>query len=210
MIIDMRYHLASLVAVFLALGLGILIGTSLSTDGRLVAEQANLLDTIEAQLAQFKNDKAQLELEKMQAISEIGFYREFAETMLPGLVSNQLTGVKVTLLDCSVKSSAVVEQVALMAGAMVTSIRADSASTFSPGKDTLVLLVGEVPLVPEVRYLLQELRQRNIRVIAVGEQEWLHQLNMPDLISVSRIDTAVGQVQLVQAIKANWTKATKE
>ena len=210
MIIDMRYHLASLVAVFFALGLGILIGTSLSTDGRFVAEQANLLDAIEAQLVQFKNEIAQLELDKTEAMAEINFYQQFAESVLPILVNSQLRGVKINLLDYGPKSSSMVEKVTLLAGADVTRIKAEAVKTTSLEANSLYLLVGEPPFALEVRNLAQSLHQRGARFIAVGDQEWLRGLNIPNIVSVSRIDTAVGQVQLVSAIKEKMALATKE
>jgi hypothetical protein len=210
MIIDMRYHLASLVAVFFALGLGILIGTSLSSDGRFVAEQANLLDAIEAQLVQFKNEIAQLELDKTEAMAEINFYQQFAESVLPILVNGQLRGVKINLLDYGPKSSSIVEKVTLLAGADVTKIKAEAVKTTSLEANSLYLLVGEPPFALEVRNLAQSLHQRGARFIAVGDQEWLRGLNIPNIVSVSRIDTAVGQVQLVSAIKEKMALATKE
>jgi hypothetical protein len=210
MIIDMRYHLASLVAVFFALGLGILIGTSLSSDGRFVAEQANLLDAIEAQLVQFKNEIAQLELDKTEAMAEINFYQQFAESVLPILVNGQLRGVKINLLDYGPKSSSIVEKVTLLAGADVTRIKAEAVKTTSLEANSLYLLVGEPPFALEVRNLAQSLHQRGARFIAVGDQEWLRGLNIPNIVSVSRIDTAVGQVQLVSAIKEKMALATKE
>jgi hypothetical protein len=210
MIIDMRYYLASLVAVFFALGLGILIGTSLSSDGRFVAEQANLLDAIEAQLVQFKNEIAQLELDKTEAMAEINFYQQFAESVLPILVNGQLRGVKINLLDYGPKSSSIVEKVTLLAGADVTKIKAEAVKTTSLEANSLYLLVGEPPFALEVRNLAQSLHQRGARFIAVGDQEWLRGLNIPNIVSVSRIDTAVGQVQLVSAIKEKMALATKE
>jgi len=206
----MRYHLASLVAVFFALGLGILIGTSLSSDGRFVAEQANLLDAIEAQLVQFKNEIAQLELDKTEAMAEINFYQQFAESVLPILVNGQLRGVKINLLDYGPKSSSIVEKVTLLAGADVTRIKAEAVKTTSLEANSLYLLVGEPPFALEVRNLAQSLHQRGARFIAVGDQEWLRGLNIPNIVSVSRIDTAVGQVQLVSAIKEKMALATKE
>ena len=54
MIIDFRYHIASLAAVFLALGLGILIGSSLLSDEKLYEQQGKLVDRLEADLASLR------------------------------------------------------------------------------------------------------------------------------------------------------------
>jgi hypothetical protein len=113
-------------------------------------------------------------------------------------------------LDYGPKSSSIVEKVTLLAGADVTRIKAEAVKTTSLEANSLYLLVGEPPFALEVRNLAQSLHQRGARFIAVGDQEWLRGLNIPNIVSVSRIDTAVGQVQLVSAIKEKMALATKE
>jgi hypothetical protein len=49
MLIDLRYHATSLIAVFLALALGLIIGGSLSSDDALVKYQENLISRLEAE-----------------------------------------------------------------------------------------------------------------------------------------------------------------
>lgn len=49
MLLDLRYHAASLIAVFLALALGIVIGGSLASDETLVRYQENLIARLEAE-----------------------------------------------------------------------------------------------------------------------------------------------------------------
>ena len=48
--IDIRYHIASIVAVFLALGLGVLIGSTIVGDDLLVDQQKKLLDRLKNSL----------------------------------------------------------------------------------------------------------------------------------------------------------------
>lgn len=49
MLMDLRYHAASLIAVFLALALGLIIGGSLASDQTLVLYQENLISRLEAE-----------------------------------------------------------------------------------------------------------------------------------------------------------------
>ncbi len=49
MLMDLRYHAASLIAVFLALALGLIIGGSLASDEALVLYQENLIARLEAE-----------------------------------------------------------------------------------------------------------------------------------------------------------------
>ena len=53
--IDIRYHVISLVAVFLALGIGILLGTTLVERG-LIAEQKNEIKSLRETFDEIKAD----------------------------------------------------------------------------------------------------------------------------------------------------------
>jgi hypothetical protein len=63
MILDIRYHIASLVAVFLALGLGILIGASLLDEGRLLESQEKLIVGLEKRFDILQAERSFLETE---------------------------------------------------------------------------------------------------------------------------------------------------
>ena len=54
MIIDFRYHIASLAAVFLALGLGILVGGIFLKSDIVVSRQKELTDRLEVQIEQLR------------------------------------------------------------------------------------------------------------------------------------------------------------
>ncbi|GAB3363951.1 copper transporter [Modestobacter lapidis] len=88
--IDFRYHLVSLIAVFLAVALGIVIGTT----------QLNgpVLSNLEAQVTALQEDKRQLEDETQQlqiALDEDG---AFDEAVGPTLVQDTLAGRSVVLV----------------------------------------------------------------------------------------------------------------
>lgn len=55
-----RYHLASLTAVFLALGLGLVIGASLADSGTLGAEQWSVIAEIETRLGELRGENLRL------------------------------------------------------------------------------------------------------------------------------------------------------
>jgi hypothetical protein len=58
LLIDLRYHLGSLVAVFLALGIGILTGYSLfGKEGLLEQQQQQLVDELEVRFARLKDER---------------------------------------------------------------------------------------------------------------------------------------------------------
>lgn len=67
--IDFRCHLAGIVGVFLALGVGMLIGTQLSQDGMLLEEQMRLVERIEDGLNRMRAENRRLQ-EEVDALTE--------------------------------------------------------------------------------------------------------------------------------------------
>jgi hypothetical protein len=83
-VIDFRYHLVSLIAVFLAVALGIVIGTT--------ALNAPILADIKSQVSALEKDKRSLEDRTQQLQSQVESTDTFAEAVAPALVNNTLTG----------------------------------------------------------------------------------------------------------------------
>jgi len=114
--IDFRYHLVSLIAVFLAVALGIVIGTT----------QLNgpLTDNLQGQVTALQGDKRSLEDQTQVLQSQLDSVETFEEAVGPTLVANTLTGRSVVLVVASPDiDSAVVEGVTALlgsAGATVT------------------------------------------------------------------------------------------
>lgn len=114
--IDFRYHLVSLIAVFLAVALGIVIGTT----------QLNgpVLSNLEGQVSALQEDKRQLEDETLQLQASLDDAGAFDEAVGPVLVRNTLTGRSVVLVvgNADVPTDVVEGVTALLgsAGATVT------------------------------------------------------------------------------------------
>jgi copper transport outer membrane protein MctB len=115
-VIDFRYHLVSLIAVFLAVALGIVIGTT----------QLNgpLTTNLQSQVSGLQADKRALETQTQQLQSQLNAAGGFDEAVGPTLVAGTLTGRKVVLvIDNSDVPADVVEGVTALlgtAGATVT------------------------------------------------------------------------------------------
>ena len=88
--IDFRYHLVSLIAVFLAVALGIVIGTTALNGG--------LLDNLQTQVAGLQEDKRALEDETQGLQAQLDATGGFAEEVGPALVAGTLTGSSVVLV----------------------------------------------------------------------------------------------------------------
>ncbi|MCU1612668.1 MAG: hypothetical protein JWO98_208 [Frankiales bacterium] len=93
--IDFRYHLVSLIAVFLAIALGIVIGTT--------ALNQPLLTDIKGQVSSLEQDKRSLEDQTRQLKSQVSAGNAFEQAVAPALVSASLTGRKVLLIAANDK-----------------------------------------------------------------------------------------------------------
>jgi hypothetical protein len=89
-VIDFRYHLVSLIAVFLAVALGIIIGTT--------ALNAPILADIKSQVSALEKDKRSLEDRTQQLQSQVESTDTFADAVAPALVDHVLAGNSVLLV----------------------------------------------------------------------------------------------------------------
>lgn len=88
--IDIRYHVISLVAVFLALGIGILLGTTLVERG-LIAEQKAEISSLRQTFDEIKDKNESLH-------SDLEDYRQYAEESRAYIVPNRLLGASFAVL----------------------------------------------------------------------------------------------------------------
>lgn len=99
MIIDLRYHIASLVAVFLALGIGILIGSSVLGVDTLARQQEQIAERLENHLNELREENRTLQAELALREGEIDRHNRFQEDILPYLVAGRLEGTRVALVE---------------------------------------------------------------------------------------------------------------
>ena len=88
--IDFRYHLVSLIAVFLAVALGIIIGTT--------ALNEPILADIEGQVADLEQDKRSLEDQTQQLQAQVNAAQAFDQAVAPSLVDGTLSDASVLLV----------------------------------------------------------------------------------------------------------------
>ncbi len=90
--VDLRYHIVSIVAVFIALGMGILIGSTIVGNDVMVAQQQKLINSLERQFADLREHESSLMAEDVKKSKMITNYENFAQSMLVPLVTDQLKG----------------------------------------------------------------------------------------------------------------------
>lgn len=91
--IDFRYHLVSLISVFLALALGIVVGTT-KLNGK-------VLDDLRGQVQSLKDDKHTLQLTERTLERQLRTSDQFADQVGPHLVSGVLKGHSVVIISTS-------------------------------------------------------------------------------------------------------------
>lgn len=89
--IDFKYHVVSLISVFLAIALGIVIGTT--------ALNGPVLDNLRDQVGALKDDKRALEDQSQLQQTQITQNDEFDAAMAPQLVSGVLAGDRVVVIS---------------------------------------------------------------------------------------------------------------
>jgi hypothetical protein len=90
LVIDFRYHLVSLIAVFLAVALGIVIGTT--------ALNQPILADIKNQVTALEQDKRSLEDRTQQLQTQLDTSDAFTDAVAPALVDGALAGSSVLLV----------------------------------------------------------------------------------------------------------------
>jgi hypothetical protein len=90
LVIDFRYHLVSLIAVFMAIALGIVIGTT--------ALNEPILADIENQVSDLEQDKRSLEDRTQQLQAQLNTAEAFEQAVAPALVDGTLAGSSVLLV----------------------------------------------------------------------------------------------------------------
>jgi hypothetical protein len=131
-VFDLRYHVASLAAVFIALILGILVGVGLAGSGvtkdaelkKVQLENAGLNEKVDAQKAQ---------------IESLGRTQKAFQLAYPALMANRLAGKRVAVLFIGPRDSGVnnaIEKTFTDAGASLLRMRAISVPINSQTLDT--------------------------------------------------------------------------
>ncbi len=93
----LKDHIISLVAVFLALGLGILIGSGMGDD-MLVKQQRLLIEQLSKDFRSLREESMTLEA-KVQLLSrDLDFWSKYQEALYPGLVTGVLDSKKAAII----------------------------------------------------------------------------------------------------------------
>lgn len=133
MIIDIKYHVSSLVAVFMALGIGIVIGSLLVGESfvtGVIEEQENLVERIEEEYLSIKNEARLQKAEMEQLAQENEYYRQYADATLSYLIKGCLEGKRIVLVEDGVQTPQAIIENLRLSGAEI--IYANALTEFEP------------------------------------------------------------------------------
>ncbi|HPT69848.1 MAG TPA: copper transporter [Syntrophomonas sp.] len=99
--VDFKYHIVSIVAVFIALGMGILIGSTIVSNDVMVAQQQKIISSLEKQFSDLREHESALMAEDVKKSKMITNYENFAQSMLVPVVAGQLKGRNVAVVVSS-------------------------------------------------------------------------------------------------------------
>ncbi|MGE5583390.1 MAG: copper transporter [Bacillota bacterium] len=124
MIIDLRYHVVSLVSVFLALGLGIIIGANLGVSANPQFEKQ--IARLEQTYQKIREDQKSLQASIQAKDNEIESANQFLTAIVPNLITNRLVGKRIAIIRTNdtvdFKYAKKLAGILRQAGAEVTSI----------------------------------------------------------------------------------------
>lgn len=101
MLVDGKYHIASLVAVFLALGLGIVVGATVFRDDTVVRRQEVMIRRLEQQFNALKVERENLQAKVAVLEQESSGHAEFTSAVKRFLIENQLLNRHIAFVSCA-------------------------------------------------------------------------------------------------------------
>lgn len=172
MIIDLRYHVVSIVSIFLALGLGIIIGANLGHSANVQLEKQ--LERLEVTYNKIREDQKLLQVSLKTKDNEIEIANQFQKAVVPNLIVNRLLGKRIAIIrtNSSVDFKYAKKIVSLLrqAGAEVTSITSITKvfNISDPQFRTELLDAFDLPAADD-KTIISLLNSKIIQIILRGE-----------------------------------------
>lgn len=101
--VNFRYHIVSIVAVFLALAIGIVMGTTVISE--------SVVGRLEQDARDFRSRNGELRQEADRLEQELSYYDRFGSAIVPPLIAGRLNGRPVVLLVADATPGPLIERV---------------------------------------------------------------------------------------------------
>ncbi|MDS1030756.1 copper transporter [Bacillota bacterium LX-D] len=131
--VDFRFHITTLVAIFLALGVGIFIGSTIVGDDALLNEQKAITDRLEQDFILLREQNRLSQKEILAFKNSNDNYQQFANAVLPLLVKNKLLGLNIAFIvtNNNVATDSLKKSFELSGANLVSITRIDSSFNFT-------------------------------------------------------------------------------
>ena len=191
MIIDLKYHIVTLVAVFLALGVGIFIGSAMIGNDYIAEQQKQFADRLEKDFETLREQNRESAKEIAAIQDDAADLRQFSEDIMAPLITNRLIGRSVAVIETSNYSmNSDLINALKKAGAKVLSVTTILNGLTLPEQNRAAL-AGELGLGGiNDRQLLPEMARKLAAAIFTGETErvaWMDRLEELGLIQSSGV-----------------------
>jgi len=140
MLLNIRYYILMITSVFLALGIGIIIGFSLDGQEIFVEQQQGLINELEQRFEELKNENISLKAMTDEKTHELALYESFTNAAFPRLVKDCLCGVRVAVIDYGdTLTNIELADTLELAGATVSSVTLLKEGFFDPDLQNVVV-----------------------------------------------------------------------
>lgn len=194
MVIDFKYYIITIITIFISLGLGILIGSSLGGNELVADRQQQLINDLEYKLTQLKDRNEEFKQQVSSLENQLNEKLEFQKTTLPLIVQGELENKSLLLVSSSNIKAEVqnkLKETFRLAGAerlkLVSANEVQSETEFQH-----VVFLGEVEAEIQNHYEAQRketvvVNPKKVKSLS-GLIEVVFKLNATDLEQVGSVD----------------------
>jgi copper transport outer membrane protein MctB len=200
-VINFRYHVVSLTAVFLALAIGLVVGTA--------ALNGPVADNLQAQVTALSKDNSNFRDQANQYRDELNRTQDFAAELAPALLDGKLAGRRILLIALPGSQDYVdqVKQMLTVAGATITAKVTVQDKFFDPVNNTELLdlaATGSQPTIPSTGLPLNsDGVETSSALLALGLQQHAQEVSPADLTALLTAYTKQGYIAVDNGAKGD-------
>lgn len=187
--LDFRYYISSLAAIFLALGIGIVIGGALMNNDEMGRRQEQLIINLEREFDQLRTEKKALQTGLADREVELEVLRQFNREVLPLMVNGLLTDRSIGIVKTNHTVPATLQQdlvnVLKLAGAQIR--RNIDFSPWPPSSTAQQALAAHFGFTGEEFWFDQVLSAFTSEVVSGQESVVLSSLQAHNLIRINQL-----------------------
>lgn len=101
MVMDLKYHIITIMTVFISLGIGILIGSTMGGNELVIKQQQQLINDLEHKLTNLKTKNNNFKQQVNKLEGKLARNERFQKMILPLVVRDQLTNTQILLVTGS-------------------------------------------------------------------------------------------------------------